>query len=635
MPSDLEQMPNLLDALKRGVVSGNHYTPLISHTATDLLTALTGLYGERMGAPVSNSYRVFEAGGHPSKSHSVFHYWTAVAASDNLPVLLGEDGKTAPAPWVAFTRAGCDVGAYSTANMVFENTLADLKTVYGESSREYIKAKADFEPPAKGAKQNAQWLGVALHCARESPRCAKGRPDLLPDEAGGYERFNALFGHVNVQPEIAPAGLRDLDGNSVEGFSSDLSPSAAQTLGYLAAMLEAGVPVVYGYIADAHDNRDGSGSFGPGESDYVAQLKAYDAAFGKFFARLAKNGIDASNTVFLVTADENDHFVGGPPTPAGRDGLRKPCAYVEANGARSIGAFRATLDSLLYSQSGRAPPPFLVQADVAPPIYIDGDPKPTDSVTRALEKDIASLTLSNPPRGRRGALAAFIADRAEMKFLHMVTASPSRTPSFVVFGDPDYIFVTSRGALPLAPRSDCAATPANCVTREGDAWTHGDVQQDITRTWFGLVGPGVKKLGRDDSLFSDHTDLRPTLLALLGLKDDYLHDGRVLAEFFTRAPQPGFVALARVYKQLNAPLGALGQDSLKAATRAIKGDDAGYAAYLAATAPILAERDALAGEIKQALRDAAFEGKPPQRAAQLIARARDLLARVKRLARAG
>jgi hypothetical protein len=51
-------------------------------------------------------------------------------------------------------------------------------------------------------------------------------------------------------------------------------------------MLEAGVQVVYLYISDVHDNRSGSGTFGPGEAGYVAQLKQYDTAFGKFFARL-------------------------------------------------------------------------------------------------------------------------------------------------------------------------------------------------------------------------------------------------------------------------------------------------------------------------------------------------------------
>src|SRR3974390_3171193 len=60
VPSDLEQMPNLLNfMLNHGTVSGNHHTPLISHTAHDIVTVLTGAYGDRMGVPVSNSYRFF------------------------------------------------------------------------------------------------------------------------------------------------------------------------------------------------------------------------------------------------------------------------------------------------------------------------------------------------------------------------------------------------------------------------------------------------------------------------------------------------------------------------------------------------------------------------------------------------
>ena len=64
VPSDLEQMPNLLNFMQNnGTVSGNHHTPLISHTATDILTVLTGAYGDRMGVPVSNSYGYFRNDG--------------------------------------------------------------------------------------------------------------------------------------------------------------------------------------------------------------------------------------------------------------------------------------------------------------------------------------------------------------------------------------------------------------------------------------------------------------------------------------------------------------------------------------------------------------------------------------------
>jgi len=62
VPSDLEQMPNLLNFLQgKGVISGNHHTPLISHTADDILTGLTGVYGDRHGSPISNSFGIFKA----------------------------------------------------------------------------------------------------------------------------------------------------------------------------------------------------------------------------------------------------------------------------------------------------------------------------------------------------------------------------------------------------------------------------------------------------------------------------------------------------------------------------------------------------------------------------------------------
>ncbi len=96
-------------------------------------------------------------------------------------------------------------------------------------------------------------------------------------------------------------------------------------------MHEAGVPVVYFYIEDAHDNHfypgapaNPDGAFGPGEAGYVYQLKAYDAAFSKFFARLTADGITADNTLFVITADENDHLT---PTSLRRWRIRPnwPC----------------------------------------------------------------------------------------------------------------------------------------------------------------------------------------------------------------------------------------------------------------------------------------------------------------------
>jgi hypothetical protein len=40
----------------------------------------------------------------------------------------------------------------------------------------------------------------------------------------------------------------------------------------------------------------------------------------------------------------------------------------------------------------------------------------------------------------------------------------------------------------------------------------------------------VEHHGRVNSVWSNHTDVRPTVLAALGLRDRYVHDGRVLTE---------------------------------------------------------------------------------------------------------
>jgi hypothetical protein len=638
VPSDLEQMPNLLNFIQsNGTISGNHHTPLISHTATDFLTGLTGVYGERMGIPVSNSYGFFRPDGSVGFSSS-FLYWTALGG-DGKPEMINELGKTAPAPWVPFTRAGCDVGVFGVANIVFERLPDDVTTFFGAGSAtdSTVRAQLASSNPATRQQPNTDFLGIAIHCAIGSAHCNNGFAlnDPLPDEPNGYTGFKGLFGNVNVQPVISPGGpVLDLDGNVIAdqfnhpGFPNLFNPRATQSLGYALAMLKAGVPVVYLEIADAHDNRFGPGTFGPGEAGYVAQLKSYDTAFGKFFAQLAMNNITKDNTLFAVVPDENDHFVGGPPSPANCDGLTVPCTYTHK------GEIDAVINRLLLTQRANNTP-FLVHSDDAPTVYITGNPAPTDPVTRTMEHDLDALTATNPITGNTDKLSKLLADQAEMKLLHMVTASPARTPTFTMFGDDNYFFFTSKGGA--------CVNQSDCVSEEtGFAWNHGDFQRDITRSWAGMVGLGVKQLGRHDNVFSDHTDVRPTMIALLGLKDDYVHDGRVLAEWVEqralpsgiRQRQENFVELAEIYKQLNAPLGELGRASLVYANRSITGTDKVYARYLDKIEDITEERNRLANDIKAVLDAAAFHNDAVDEDSEddLGRRARKLIDRVKDLA---
>ena len=649
VPSDLEQMPNLLHFLEdNGVVSGNHHTPLISHTAHDIVTALTGVYGNRSGIPVSNSFGYYKSTG-AIGFQSTFTYWTTIGG-DGHPVMVDEVGKNAPAPWVAFTRAGCDVGAFSLDGLEFESVPGDVDAVFTDPNSPERKLADD---PTKVDVAGTSFLGIAIHCAQNSPLCnnSHGRPDLLPDEPnGGYVGFNALYGAYHVQPVISPGGpVKDIDGNVIQdaygnpgfpGFTTPsfhrFDPTASQSLGYVAQMLEAGVPVVYFYIADAHDRNPTTttgptNAYGPGEDGYVKQLQAYDAAFGKFFQRLAQDGITPDNTLFVVTADENDHFVGGAPTPLNCDGVNTRCTYPQ------IGEIDAYLDRLLLTQRADSTT-FSVHSDSAPVFYFAGNPAQTDPTTRTMEHDVNALTTLNPITSSTDQLSVFLADQAEMNLLHMITSIPDRNPSFTMFGNENYF--DSVASSTQGHGTECTVAPSCVFEAPAFAWNHGDVQEDIVTTWFGMAGPGMRSVGRDDDVFSDHTDLRPTILTLLGLTDDYASDGRVLVEFLKPGVVPNsdsYSDLAQIYKKINAPVGELGLASLAYANQAIAGSDANYAAYLATIANITAQRNELASKMIALLNGAVFSNNRIDRdqASGLIAQGEELLEHVQALAGSG
>jgi hypothetical protein len=685
VPSDLEQMPHLLHFLEsNGTVFSNMHTPLIAHTADDSLSIYSGLYGDRHGQPLSNSYKTYNPDGTTDPATS-FAYWTSPVADTAATPTPGHDQRPSmqyspspllnpngaatitPAPWVPFTRAGCSVGDFSTANMVLENTNPDLATVFGPGSPEVAQYKTD--PDSFKDPEVADYVGVAVHCARHDPTCTQAQgvkfgqttpsptavPDRLPTEPGGYHGFKALFGARYVAPQIgagapnvthngfkvtdANGNLVDLNGDTIinsfagkPGFPG-FSPTPAQTLAYLADMQEAGIPVTYGYISDVHERKAGTSGcttatatktgnpLGPGDSCYVANAQRYDSAFQTFFERLQADGITPANTLFVISAEENDQFAGAnvgraiQPTPARCDGVTTPCNYASGQ----IGELTANIKGLLAGTASSG-----TQFDIEPQgasIYVHGQPGVTDPTVRQLERDTAAMTANDPYTGvSNEKIVNYQADQVEQRILHMQTADRLRTPTYTLFPKPDYFFSTSG---------------PNVTPNSSFAWNHGYYSPNIDITWVGIVGPGVANRGVDGpgpsggneandpnstrtvpeasthGTWVEEVDLRPTLLYLVGLHDDYVNDGVVIASAL-RNPSVALrrtEGLASLYHQLNSSVGAFATATMIADTRALAsgsaGDDSTYLRTVQALARLDRWRDAIAEIMKRQLHAAA------------------------------
>ncbi|TML09546.1 MAG: hypothetical protein E6G38_05635 [Actinobacteria bacterium] len=264
---------------------------------------------------------------------------------------------------------------------------------------------------------------------------------------------------------------------------------------------------------------------------------------------------------------------------------------------------------------------------------MNGNPAPTNPPLRQLERDTSAAQALDPyVSTQKTPIALYLADKVGEKALHMQTADPQRTPSFTLFANPDY-FLTA-GASSGAPGQPPAGTPTkvNCPNVANAAfvcvdyhfaWSHGDATDDIGRTWLGMAGPGIRQLGQTSGIWTDHTDIQPTMLALAGLRNDYTPDGRVISQVLkngalTHAMREHAAALTQlgtVYKEINAPFGPLSFDVLSASTRALSSgssaDDSTYSAISGRITSLTNDRDALAAQMRDVLTNAAFGGPVP------------------------
>jgi hypothetical protein len=566
-------------------------------------------------------------------------------------------------------------------------------------------------------QETADYVGLAVHCAQESSFCADAEAvkfgqvspsptavdDVLPDEPGGYTGYQALFGHKYIAPQLGAGNLSlshngypvtneagnlvDLSGDQINGaFLPPNTPGfpgfgpivAKQTLAYMADMLEADVPVVYGYIGDIHERKSGQSgcststavaagwALGPGDNCYRQTAEEYDQAFQTFFARLAADGITKDNTLFVIGAEENDQLDGAnvgraiEPTQGGTPGCLGFSADTYCYASGQIGEINTNLPGLLAAQKGNTTP-FAIEPQGAV-IYVTGHPGPNDPAVRQLERDIGALINPHDPYTSNDdePITAYMAGSVEQEILHLVNADPDRTPTFTLFPKPDYFFGSPVTCTP-ADQAPCASNILASAARF--AWNHGYYAPTIDITWAGFVGPGVANLGLDGpeadegpaledpdgggtvpefstvGTWVDLPDIRPTILWLAGLQDSYVNDGRVLSEVLTdpNAAIAGsdYTDLAACYKQLNASVGEFGTNTLIADTAALKsggGGDGLFKSTQKRLSKLLVQRDALATDIKDGLFDAAFEDVALPGSTSLLDRCGSLLERAEELA---
>jgi hypothetical protein len=292
----------------------------------------------------------------------------------------------------------------------------------------------------------------------------------------------------------------------------------------------------------------------------------------------------------------------------------------------------ANLPQLLAKETGDTTP-FDLEAQGAS-LYVHGNPVKDDPSVRGLERHLAQIDANNPYTGVNGEqIVNYQAGATEERILHLQTADPLRFPTVTLFPKPDYFFDAAFpgcGASTDAAK-DCASVFPNF------AWNHGYYSPDIDITWSSFVGPGVQNKGIDGpdpatspqvadpngggsvpaysqtGTWADETDVRPTMLHLAGLTDDYVFDGRVISQLLSSprslAPLNG---LGSCYKQLNASVGEFGTDTLVASTNSLASgsaaDDTRFTQTDAALSSLADRRDVLATQIKNHLDQVEFHG---------------------------
>ena len=288
-----------------------------------------------------------------------------------------------------------------------------------------------------------------------------------------------------------------------------------------------------------------------------------------------------------------------------------------------IGELQANLGALLASSASKN-----TQVEIEPQgaaLYVHGQPAANDPAVRQLERDTAAMTNPSDPYSgvANEKIAQYQAGALEQRVLHLQTADPLRTPTYTLFPKPDYFFVAVFGDSGCEHQQQLRLRPRVLQPEH---------RHHLGRRWSAPVWPTTRSTGRSPAggnqpsdpesmktvpqasgtgTWVEETDIRPTMLHLLGLTDDYQSDGHVITQALTSVPAAlaATADLAKGYDQINSSVGQFATDTLLADTKALASgsasDDSAYAAEQVTLQQLADDRDAAAAKIKQTLSNAA------------------------------
>ena len=242
--SDIEQIPALENFVEdNGTFLSNNHTPLIAHTADDSITNYTGLYGDRQGMGISNDYEVYNSTHTDVNSARLVGYWTDPinysAHPGHRPVpnqpysptvpatqttVNGQDAQD-PAPWVPFTRAGCDTGdvvhgehGAGKRHAGHRRRLRRQLARAGAAQRRHRPGYNDQEVADYGGldrslrpEQRDLLDGAGRQVRPDNPVADAVRRISSPTEPGGYTGFQQLRRQVSAarsSPASSPPDTR-------------------------------------------------------------------------------------------------------------------------------------------------------------------------------------------------------------------------------------------------------------------------------------------------------------------------------------------------------------------------------------------------------------------------------------------